>query len=237
MIGRRAVLGCCVMLTSAAGCDYLFQLDHIDRGRDAASTDATKDGAGDAVDAVGWGGPCETMTPTFRDTFDGPLVCSQWDSKYDDTGTTVVEDGMLKITANANSVAGCKKNTSLPFGKGVTAVVPEVVRGAGAYTVLQIHDANLQILASGEDNKLRFQTSASADIGTPVTYAATMKWWRIRPGASAIVGEYSTDGTNWIMLGSQITTVPTLIGIEITVGAGNSPSMGTGTFDELTLCP
>jgi hypothetical protein len=145
--------------------------------------------------------------------------------------------GALVITpaAQAGSIGGCVRPNNLPFGSGVIAVVDEVLSGTDTYTVLQVHGPELQIKATG-DGFVRFQTSASQDIGVG-PYSPDMKYWRIRPATATIVGEYSSDGTNWLLLGIAQVTPPASIGIEISAGTNGVSVMGTGTFDQLVICP
>ena len=68
--------------------------------------------------------------------------------------------------------------------------------------------------------------------------AIAMRWWRLRPVSTGIVGEYSPDGHVWTLLGSLTGTTPT--GIRIDIGAGTDlqeASPGTGAFRHLDICP
>jgi hypothetical protein len=108
------------------------------------------------------------------------------------------------------------------------------------YNVLEIYGPpNLVIKAYG--TTIAFQTGSSVDLGS-APYTSAIKYWRIRPDPSSpslrIVGEYSTNGTTWDLLGTYNTTgVPATVGIELAFGTNAAGGMGKGIVDELLVCP
>jgi hypothetical protein len=221
---------CVLVCAFASGCDALWNLDHLD------SSDArTLDGVETVADVAL--GRC--ANPILHDTFDGPEPCMSWASSYADLGATIKATGQLEITpaAQINSIAGCVSNNNYAFGTGISAVVTSVVTGPSTYTVLQIHGPELQIKMAGSGT-LRFQTSASQDIGAPIAYNPAMKWWRIRPtGTSSITGEYSVDGETYLPLGTAAVAMPATVGIELSAGTNSTTVIGKAAFDELQICP
>jgi hypothetical protein len=212
----------------AAGCDYLFNIDHI----------GPSDGAMQPTDIAGDAPGPSCGTPILWDRFDGPNICAPWGEMYLDLEARMVEDGQLVITPGrqASSIGGCVALAQHPFGSGVAVRVTEVVQGESTYTVLGIHGPNVQIKASG-DGMLRFQTFSSVDLGTPIPYQPNMFWWRIRPeGLMAIVGEYSSDGASWTTLGTLTMPPPTMITPEISAGTNTTQVSGNGAFDQLLIC-
>ena len=154
-----------LLCTLAAGCDYLFNIDHI------ASSDAT---AAPPVDLAGDAPGPSCGTPILSDKFDGPTICAPWGEVYMDLEARMVEEGQLVITPGpvVNSVGGCVALAQHAFGTGVAARVTEVLRGSDAYTVLHVHGPNVMIKATG-DGLLHFQTSSSVDLGAPVRAEAS----------------------------------------------------------------
>jgi len=216
-------LGGLLVCSLAGGCDFVFRLDHVGGTADAGK--ATGDGNVDRC---------------FQDDFTGPTVCAPWGMEYHDLGATISEAGALVITpaAQVNSIAGCTSLTDRPFGSGVTVAVTDIVRGLDTYTALQLHGPDVQINATDNDHYLHFQRSTGVDLSTPVKYDPTLKWWRIRPvGTDMIVGEYSMDGKIFFPLGSVAMTVPAVIGVELEAGTNQATVSGTGTFEQLLICP
>ncbi len=212
----------------AAGCDYLFNIDHID----------PVDGATQPVDVAADVPTPPCASPALVDNFDSGTICAPWGEKYMDLEAQMVQNGQLIITPGkqANSIGGCVALAQHPFGTGVAVRVTEILRGESTYTVLGIHGPNVQIKASG-DGMLRFQTFSSVELGTPIPYQPDMFWWRIRPeGLMAIVGEYSTDGASWTMLGRLTMPPPAMITPEISAGTNTTQVTGSGVFDRLQIC-
>jgi hypothetical protein len=231
--GRVSRLAWLVLFNAAgSGCTYVFDLDQPLREDARGPTfDATDAGAGDATSDAA----TACVNPIFFDSFSATSPCAPWGSAY--TTTTALEEanGVLSITPNivAGSVGGCLSSSSYAFGNGVTAIVDETLQGPGAYTVLGVHGADMQInVASG---MLRYQTTSSTDVGV-VTYTSAMKWWRIRPSGANVIGEYSMDGTSWVALGTTNAS-PAQVSVEIAAGSNNGGNVGKALFDELMICP
>jgi len=223
--------GCVVWLATcalAAGCDYFLRIDHIgplDGGVSPADSSVPSDGRVACTAAI------------LHDPFDGPAFCAPWGTSYADLGATIKEDGTLVLTPNTqvDSIAGClTSGSSQMFGTGVTARVIDIARDSGAYTVLLIHGPEVQIKATG-NGVVRFETSAGMVLGSPFTFTSP-QLWRIRPTATSIVGEVSSDGKQWTMIGLSPQTPPPTIGIEIAAGTTSVSVSGAGIFDELAIC-
>ena len=236
--GRRAARCASLLLVALAGsgCSELFDLHeplHADAA--VAATDAsdggiTVDAASDAATAC--------ASPILYEGFAGALPCAAWGNSYA-SGTQLAQaNGMLTVTpsATAGSVGGCvTPQNNYSFGRGVTVRVNEVLQGAGAYTIMQVHGADLQMDVIGGALQLENASGTSAYAST--AYSSIMKWWRIRPSGSSMIGEYSTDGVSWTLLATRAVAPPLQIGVEIAAGSNNGGNVGQAAFDQLMICP
>ena len=72
------------------------------------------------------------------------------------------------------------------------------------------------------------------------TYDPTaMRWWRLRPEAGVIVGEYSADGRQWTRFGESVTAPPST-SMSVSLNAGNFQTIAaaqSAEFDNFNVCP
>ncbi len=203
------------------------------------------DGAIDAmtdamIDAV----PSSCTAGGTVDTFSGSTPCSSW-ATYDETQSTVTQTGgKLRIAPSSSSPVthgGCFATGLSAFGpSGLFISVESVAAGLSSYTALTAYVASgtpsAIVMRNGTISVVNPATLVAA--GSWPYVAATMKWWRLRPVATGIVGEVSANALTWTPIGTITGPVPTQIRIDISAGnSAEEQNAGEAVFDNLDVCP
>jgi hypothetical protein len=220
------------LVLSASGCDYLFQIDKVSLARDGRN-------AGD--DAHIEGPPPGMCTDTaVDDSFADPTPCT-WGTKF---GGQYVTSGGGRLVVSPPSDAysgGCDAPIGSFVDGGIVAEITKVIGGSPyAFTGIQAFgsfDTSLQV----NNGELKFEDPSASNVWEHMPYdPVAMRWLRLRPDRTrdAIVGEYSSDGKAWEVLGYVATTVPatvkpTLIG---GVAQGASSFNGVAEFSRFIVC-
>jgi hypothetical protein len=224
-----AMLRGAVVLMLVAGCDMLFQLDHVDRVDDALVP-------GDVPLDVPGGG---CASPIIDDDFTSQTPCDTWGTKYENLGATVFTGGSqltIQPAAMAQSSGGCASRALVPFGTGGIAVdVADVLSGGkGEYTELHIYDT-VPTTSIGVANNTLIAGNSN------VLYSATMMhWWRLRPSDNSIEAEYSADGISYQAFAKIPLpgAPPPTVSINLIGGLDNNPAFGNlAVFRRLLVCP
>jgi hypothetical protein len=226
------ITGVLALALCASGCDYLFQIDRVTLAGDAQ---------GDRDDGRADGSSPGLCTSTVvDDTFDGAMTCP-WGVTF---GGTYVTSGGGHLTVSPpadNFNGGCDAPIG-PFADGgIVAEITQVIEGSSyAYTGIEAFgtfDTSIQV----NDGLLKFEDPSASSLWAQDEYdPVAMRWVRIRPdrGTNEIVGEYSSDGKTWALLGTvstqiPVTVKPTLIG---GVAQGAPTITGVAEFSRFIVC-
>jgi hypothetical protein len=206
------------------------------------------DGASDATGSDGSGSDavlpdaamCATDAMSIQDGFTTSTPCSPWGGSSASLATIMQGGGMFSVSPTvdvASTHGGCAESGSMKFGPhGLFIEVTSVVAGQTAYTNLNAYAA-----PSGLSSTLVAKGGVLYLLGSSaqITYDATaMRWWRLRPTSSGVVGEYSADAQSWTMLGLVPGQPPDMIRLDFGAGTDNpEPTPGTAVFRNLDTCP
>jgi len=129
----------------------------------------------------------------------------------------------------------CTENGSVPFGAaGVFVEVETAPSAASAYAYLAVYGAPSGLQA-------RFTVKGGQLQLLPATAAydpSAMKWLRLRPDPTGIVGDYSADATVWTHFAVVSGAAPAMVRIDLGAGTDNAEmSPGVATFSHLDVCP
>jgi hypothetical protein len=145
-------------------------------------------------------------------------------------------DGFLRLSsATIQSSAGCVRNGQPWSDGGVIVEIEFPVTAFGVYIALLTHtgpQASMLVV----DGMLKFQPETGGVWGTVSFDADKMRWWRMRPTATAVIAETSEDGSNWSLLGTSPDPPAATIDVDITVGRTGAGLGGTGRFGRVIVC-
>ena len=177
----------------------------------------------------------------------GAGPCQPWGSSTMNNATMVETDGELVITpsttAGPTTYAGCFHFKKVPFVEVFADVTHalDTTAAPDAYTALQVFGADINTSAGYEmdHGKLEFRDLVAGNVIASAPYdPVAMRWWRIRPDGAAIVGEVSSDGSEWKELGRLHTPPPSSISINIGAGTTSLDAVPTGArIGSINVCP
>jgi hypothetical protein len=223
-------------LLALTACNFSHGHLQADGAADATGSDAAMHDVTPLPDAPS----CTSDTTSIQDDFTTSTPCSSWGGSSANLATIMQGGGMFSISpsvAVAGTHGGCAENGSMQFGPhGLFIEVTSVVTGQTAYTNLNAYAApsglNSTLVAKGGVLSL---LGSSAQIPYDPT---AMRWWRLRPTASGVIGEYSADALSWTMLGVVPGQPPAMIRLDFGAGTDNpEPTPGTAVFHNLDICP
>ena len=81
----------------------------------------------------------------------------------------------------------------------------------------------------------RVQTDGSSASQTPFDGLTAPYWVKLVRAANTLTGYKSTDGVNWVQVGSQTITMPANVYIGLAVSSHNNSASTTATFDNVSI--
>ena len=230
-VGGRRVL----WMLAVSGCAYVWRVDEL------PPVDAP--GIDSAIDA-----PVCTPSTTLVEDFSTGSACPGWSMAFGTGAQEIVTSGSgsLTLTKSTTGPMGCEANSATAFGDlGYFVAIDQPFTTLGAYTTLSIlssHDMSAHpkwSMTVDGGGLIHFDVN---DVPQPsIMYKpAEMRFVRIRPDRpnNAVVGEYSGDAIHWTQLGSDSTTPPTAVYVDLATGESNQPAQtDTAIYSHLDVCP
>lgn len=183
-------------------------------------------------------------TPPVRDDFDDTFTtpCGEGFSDVDPSSTITRSGGILEmaVAAGVTTSASCSWNTR--FDDGAFIEVRRTLGAGATFTLIQVSvgDLAVGIKAVGDSQLVMFDTAASPQELIELTYVRSdMRWWRIRPEAGVVLGEYSADGRRWKRLATSLTPAPTAA-TQVHLNAGAFAPLAnpaSAELDNFNVCP
>ena len=212
---RRAPL----LLLLCAGCDQLWEV------REFPHPDAMDCVHGDPVD-----------------DFISPVPCGSWGMISGNTYPTNIVNKELVIDVNGMpggaNYSGCIGRAGVDFADaGIFIEVTKILNTGGGFTVVHAYgiDNSTQAAILASIGDVHMIDTNNNPVGSP-TNDPSMKWWRLRPSNSRLVGEVSPDGQVWTLLGS-VPDAPGMVKLDFGAGANDKTTMGSARFAKLNVCP
>lgn len=244
MVGGGCVFGSPDYAGSAFRCDqdepcppgFSCVGDRCQATSDGGSPDGAKDG----------GPACSEPTIPLSDDFAGQTTGAGWEP-FTANGTGLAEiDGELVVTlttAFQSRFAGYDSIESYDVREHRMFVEVPVVGNGAAQTRLQARagSGNLVSIAQ-QDGTLRFEVvenGSAVALSTMAYDPDAHRWWQIREEAGTVLGEISSDGVAWALLGSADT--PAFLedsGVQLSAGTSqNVSSPGEARFARFNVLP
>jgi hypothetical protein len=203
-----------------------------------APPSASSDAAGDPD---GNSGPA-CINPAVKDDFDDTFKppCGAGFEDGDGSSTISRDTGSLRQTPATNKVSAASCSWQMLFDEGAFVEVRKTLDTGGSFTILQVSNGDLsvgiQVLDETAPILMMFDTVRSESIAELPYKKNQMRWWRLRPEAGLVIGEYSANGRAWTQLGASITPAPTTA-MLVSLNAGVYRELAKPGVAEFNVCP
>jgi hypothetical protein len=193
-----------------------------------------------------------TMPATVVDSFDTSPPCAAWGILDEAMATVTVAGGELMIAPEADQAStrgGCIATDPMPFDPqiGMFAKI-STPPDSDEYAVLQWNTADYRQLIgwtmvptpSIQMQRIDMETMQTTTLGELPYDPAMDSWGRLRPTAdgTAIMSEYSADGTTWHLLAVDPDPPPATVKLELYAGTFTADATPmTVAFDSVDVCP
>lgn len=175
-------------------------------------------------------------TPIISDRFDGSEPCASWGSTYGNAEVDVKSGTLVMKPAPRSSGGGCRTNDPFRFGPEGMFLEVSTAAATGA-TGLSLNSGAVNIGIDFDGKTLILSGTAPGGRAMPYD-PAEMRWWRVRPVADGVLGEYSRDGLDWHTLGTIAIDLGQVqvVGFDLGV-ATDADTPAASELASLGVCP
>jgi hypothetical protein len=172
--------------------------------------------------------------PAISDTFDGMDPCGAWGRTFNAVDITM-HDGVMSLRPQPMSGGGCSADDTIPFERQGVFLEVSHAPSNGEFAL----NLNTSIVTLGVvgGQMLVLDGATASGTGFTVPYRAEdMRWWRVRPVDTGVLGEVSPDGVVWTEIGILDITIPSDVSIELTTST-MATDPDAADLASLGVCP